>query len=249
MSDYGREGRTGIDFAKNANNPGLNCGTTFLKLEPIKTKLNFTSSLALTGGENYTTDANGDGLTDTWIITSGNTSFSGLINGVIIQFCEYDPVTKIETELFHTTFNVGSSTSIQKTFTFATDDMIEVKKFRKHMSSLARRLKLGLNKTFAEDVIPYLCVYVLPANYVTKQINLSTIQSYWQDPSFPHVMWVQHTSCCSFNSGPFNATIIDAEGETPAAIGQTALTSKATTGIEVFHNIIPYLDTIMTYAN
>lgn len=249
MSDYGRDGRTGISFGKDMNDPGLNCGTTFLKLEPVKTKLNFTTSLTLTGGENYTTDANGEGLTDNWIITSGNTSFSGLTNGVIIQFCEYDPVTKIETELFHTTFNVGSSTSIQKTFTFATDDMTEVKKFRKHMSSLARRLKLGLNKTFAEDVIPYLCVYVLPANYVTKQINLSTIQSYWQDPSYPNVMWVQHTSCCSFNSGPFAITVPATEGDALPDIGQGALTSKVTNGIEVFHNIIPYLDTIMTYAN
>ena len=244
------EGRSPeIRFGKASFDPGLNCGTTFLKLEPIKRKLSFTTSLALTGNENYTTDANGIPLTDTWIFTSGNTSFSGLTNGVILQFCEYDPETKIETELFHTDFNVGSSTSIQKTFTFATDDMFEVKKFRGHMSRMARRLKVGANKNFAEDVIPYLCVYVLPANYVTKQINLSTIQSYWQDPSYPNVMWVQHTSCCSFSSGPFSVTVTAAEGETPAAIGQGALGSKATTGIEVFHNIIPYLDTIMTYTN
>jgi hypothetical protein len=61
-------------------------------------------------------------------------------------------------------------------------------------------------------------------------------------------MWIQHTACCSFTTGPFNPTVVSGESG-PTAITQGELKSKAATGTEVFHNIIPYLDTIMTYAN
>tara|TARA_Y100001973_G_C5150236_1_gene307675 strand:- start:315 stop:1040 length:726 start_codon:yes stop_codon:yes gene_type:complete len=226
-----------------------NLGTTYLKLEPIKEELSITTSLDLTGSENYTTDADGVPLTDHWIITSGNTSFSGLTNGVLIQFCEYNPKTKLEKELFYTDFQVASSSVITKTFTFATDDYNLYTKFRGMFGKLSRRLKVSSsNKTFDEDVKPYLKVYALPANYVTKQINISSIQGYWQDPTFSNVMWIQHTACCSFTTGPFSPTVVSDESG-PTAITQGELKSKAATGTEVFHNIIPYLDTIMTYAN
>jgi len=231
----------------------IGLSTTYLKLEPIKQELSITTSFDLSGGENDTIDADGNTLTDKWILTSGNTSFTGLSSGVIIQFCSYNPETKIAEELFHTTFDVTSTSVIEKEITLADELWADMKEFRRNFQSLQGKLKTArrndLVYDFVEEISPYLKVYVLPANYVTKQIQIGTIQGYWQDPTFSNVMWIQHTSCCSFTSGPFSPTVTGGEGDDPATITQTALASKAATGTEVFHNIIPLLDKIMTYAN
>ena len=247
-SSRSRDGRTEIDFGKmNTNDPGLNCGTLYLRLEPIKTPIDITSSFKLENTEvDKVTNTSPKGTSFT--LTVGNTAFSGLTNGKWLQFCKYDPMTGFEEEIISTKQTIfGGSTSVN--FTFRGIDDRKYSEKLDNISRYGRCLIEYLSKPDRMYTKPYLKVYVLPDNYVVKHINISTIQSYWQDPSYDNVMWVQHTSCCSFNSGPFSVTVTAAEGETPAAIGQTALASKATTGLELFHNIIPRLDTIMTYAN
>jgi len=225
----------------------------FLKLEPIKEKLSFSTSLVLSTGVCNTSDAEGQCLTDFWVLTSGNSSFSTLTNGVLIQFCEYNPETKIEKEIFHLPFQVGGSNQINFTTTYADEDYSRVKEIQKYFEILDGKLKFkelpaGVTggATFRKDVEPYINIYVLPANYVTKQVRLSNIQAYWQDPIHPHAMWLQLEDWVTTGTGPYSVTV--AAGP-PATLTQTALVSDAATGSELYHNIIPYLDTIMTYEN
>lgn len=222
-----------------------NLSVTYLKLEPIKTEISFTSSYEFTDTDiSAVSGVSPSGIQFT--LTVGNTAFAGLTNGKWLQFCIYDPVTKIETELFksnNTTF--ASSNVVVFPFLGVEEDN---SRGLQHTKKYAKQTLYRAANPDKFNTSPYLKVYTLPDNYVTKQINISTIQGYWQDPTFSNVMWVQHTSCCSFTSGPFSPTVVSDEGG-PTAITQGELKSKAATGTEVFHNIIPYLDTIMTYAN
>ena len=220
-------------------------GTTYLKLEPIKTEISFTTSYEFTDTDvSAVSGVSPSGLQ--LILTVGNTAFSGLTNGDWLQFCMYDPVTKIETELFKSKDTIFNSSSVA-VFNFlgiAEEDAEGLQRTRRY----ARETLSRIANPHKFNSSPYLKIYTLPDNYVTKQINISSIQGYWQDPTFSNVMWIQHTACCSFTSGPFSPTVTSGESG-PTAITQSALVSKAATGTEVFHNIIPYLDTIMTYAN
>jgi|10_taG_2_1085330.scaffolds.fasta_scaffold00874_9 hypothetical protein len=219
-------------------------GTTYLKLEPIKEELTWTGGVTLVESdqESPTTES---GIEYTW--TFGSAVLAGISTGVILQFVEYDLITGCEKILWHGVPTISSTTSMEITYLGEEE--------RKYGTGLSRTRVLGKNLLYYQSYPnkrhrkPILKMYVLPANYVTKQINISTIQSYWQDPTFSNVMWLQHIACCSFTSGPFHSTVTEVEDPDPATITQAALVSKATTGTEVFHNIIPLLDKIMTYAN
>ena len=222
--------------------------TMYLKLEPIKEELTWTGGLTVVDEDVQSTSTTDNGTNYKW--TFGSTVLTGLSTGEIIQFVEYDPITKCETPLWNGVPTITSTSEMNIEY-LGEDERV-------YQDNLLRTRILGDYLEYAQDnphkrnSKPRLKIYKLPANYVTKQINISTIQSYWQDPQFSNVMWLQHTACCSFTSGPFHPTVTDGEGEgtqPPASIEQEGLVSKVATNVEVFHNIIPLLDKIMTYAN
>jgi hypothetical protein len=217
-------------------------GTTYLKLEPIKEELTWTNGVVVTDADINPTPTSESGCTYTW--TFGSTVLAGLTTGVIIQFVEYDPTTKIEEIIWHGVPTIGASNSMAITYLGEEEN--------KYGNALRRTRRLGKNLLSAQSYPgkrhrkPILKMYVLPANYVTKQVRLSNIQAYWQDPIHPHAMWLQLEDWVTTNTGPYSVTVTTGP---PDTLTQTALVSDAATGNELYHNIIPYLDTIMTYAN
>jgi len=234
----GKRALTGVDTA-----PG---GLLYLKLEPIKVELTFTGGLTIDDYDVLSASNTEAGSDYRWVF--GSAVLTGLIGAnVILQFVEYDPVTECETNLWHGKPIITSTTEMH--ITYLGEEERKYDESLMKTRTLSRNLKDFQSNPQKRHNKPRLKMYMLPPNYVTKQINVSSIQSYWQDPEFTTVMWVQHTSCCSFTTGPFSPRLRAGEGENPAELTQPELRSKAATGVEVFHNIIPLLDKIMTYAN